>query len=566
MKLTIKTKLYLAFSAILAIMIVLSCYAGYMLKQIDRKTAEIAYNWLPSVSEAHRLNAKTEEFRLQQYYHIIAKDPEKKAQAERTIEKLSNAILASADEYEKLITNEQDRKLFLDGKAQWMNYIQISQKVIELSRQNKSEEAADLMTGEARQTFSIAVSALFKLVEFNEKNGRQASAESDVLYDQSIYTLIAGVIIAIVLSVIIIFFICRKINQSISELLQASQKMATGDFRVKLQPHSEDELGQLVQSNNAMIGKLSNLISKIQYTSNQVSESTEELNASADQSAQVTNQIAGAISSVATLADRQVSFVDSSLAIIAQISSNVEQVSSSAASSSSQAKLAVTTAKEGNKSVSAAVDQMAHIEKTVNSSADVVTKLGERSKEIGQIVDTISGIAGQTNLLALNAAIEAARAGEHGKGFAVVAEEVRKLAEQSQGASKQIATLINEIQSDTDKAVDAMKAGTKEVKIGTEVVSNVGQAFGTIVRLAEDVSGQVAEISTTIQDLTLGIHQIFTASQSIDDASKSVSAEAQTVSAATEEQSAVVEQIAASAVNLSKQVQELNNALLSIKV
>lgn len=566
MKLTIKTKLYLAFSTILTIMVVLSFYAGYMLKQIDQKTAEIAYNWLPSVSEAHRLNTKTEEFRLQQYYHLVTKDPAEKTKAERILQELNDSILASANEYEKIITNEQDRKLFLDGKSQWVNYVQISQKVTEFSRQNKTEEAANLMTNEAKKTFDTASSALIKLVEFNEQNGKEASAESDRLYDYSIYTLITGVMIAIIISAIIIFFICKNINRSISELLSASQKMADGDFRVKLQQQSEDELGQLVHSYNITIGKLSNLISKIQHTSNQVSESTEELNASADQSAQVTNQIAGAISSVATSADHQVSFVDSSLTIIDQISSKVEEVAASATSSSNQAALAVNTAKEGNKSVSAAVDQMAHIEKTVNSSADVVTKLGERSKEIGQIVDTISGIAGQTNLLALNAAIEAARAGEHGKGFAVVAEEVRKLAEQSQSASKQIATLINEIQSDTDKAVDAMKDGTKEVKIGTEVVSNVGQAFGTIVHLAEDVSLQVTGISTTIQDLTQSIQQIVTSSQSISAASKSVSSEAQTVSAATEEQSAVVEQIAASAVNLSKQMQELNNALRTIKV
>ena len=85
--------------------------------------------------------------------------------------------------------------------------------------------------------------------------------------------------------------------------------------------------------------------------------------------------------------------------------------------------------------------------------------LGDRSQEVGQIVDTISGIAGQTNLLALNAAIEAARAGEQGRGFAVVAEEVRKLAEQSQEAAKHIADLISHIQADTEDAVQAMQEG-----------------------------------------------------------------------------------------------------------
>ena len=165
---------------------------------------------------------------------------------------------------------------------------------------------------------------------------------------------------------------------------------------------------------------------------------------------------------------------------------------------------------------------------SVSSSAQVVAKLGERSKEIGQIVDAISGIAGQTNLLALNAAIEAARAGEQGRGFAVVAEEVRKLAEQSQEAAKQIANLISEIQTETDSAVVAMDDGTREVKIGTEVVNTAGQAFKEIVSLIAEVSSQIREISAAIQQMASGSQQIVASVRNIDSISKGTAGQTQT--------------------------------------
>lgn len=146
--------------------------------------------------------------------------------------------------------------------------------------------------------------------------------------------------------------------------------------------------------------------------------------------------------------------------------------------------------------------------------------MGERSKEIGQIVDTISGIAGQTNLLALNAAIEAARAGEQGRGFAVVAEEVRKLAEQSQEAAKKIAELIGEIQGDTDKAVIAMNEGTREVKTGAEVVNVAGAAFREIAEMVTQVSGQVKEISAALQQMASGSRQVASSVKKIDELSR----------------------------------------------
>ena len=191
----------------------------------------------------------------------------------------------------------------------------------------------------------------------------------------------------------------------------------------------------------------------------------------------------------------------------------------------------------------------------------MVAELGDRSKAIGQIVATISGIAGQTNLLALNAAIEAARAGEQGRGFAVVAEEVRKLAEQSQEATKQISALIGAIQSDTEQAVTAMDNGTREVKLGTEVVNAAGQAFQEIVGLVGQVSDQIKEVSATIEQMAIGSQQIVGSVNQIDLLAKEAAAQAQTVSAATEEQSASMEEIASSSQSLAQLAMELRDAV-----
>ena len=229
-------------------------------------------------------------------------------------------------------------------------------------------------------------------------------------------------------------------------------------------------------------------------------------------------------------------------------------------------KRAVDTARQGRDTIDGAVLQMKNIEKTVNHSADVVTKLGERSKEIGQIVDTISGIAGQTNLLALNAAIEAARAGEQGRGFAVVAEEVRKLAEQSQEAAKQIGELISGIQVDTEEAVVAMSDGTKEVRTGAEVVNKAGLAFGEIVKMVDEVNQQAGDMAKTMEELASGTQKIVGSVQEIDASSKNVAAEAQTVSAATEEQSAAMQEIASGSRSLANLAQHLQEASSKFKV
>ncbi len=365
----------------------------------------------------------------------------------------------------------------------------------------------------------------------------------------------------------ITFWISGFFTRPIVRINQIAKNIAAGMLS-ELEKNTSDksEIGQLDESIFIMNQNLRQLVQQVQSQSEQLAASSEQLTASAQQSAQAANQVADSITAVAKGADDQLTAVNDTSTVVEQLSASIQQVAANANEVAGNSAQVAEKANEGNESIDRAVSQMVSIEQTVTTSADVVTKLGERSKEIGQIVDTISGIAGQTNLLALNAAIEAARAGEQGRGFAVVAEEVRKLAEQSQEAAKQIASLISEIQVETDRAVVAMSDGTRETRLGAEVVNASGQAFREITSLVTTVSGQVKAISADIEQMAIDSQQIVNSVKKIDDVSKITAAESQTVSAATEEQSASLEEIASSSQSLASLAGDLQTAVAKFKV
>ncbi len=373
-------------------------------------------------------------------------------------------------------------------------------------------------------------------------------------------------IICIIIAMIIAMYLSEKLATPIIQIKDQLNQLASGNLGLpKLNINSKNELGDLAHACNKMIEDLKTLLHQIQKTVEQVAAASEELTASADQSAQVTVQVAQSIADVATSSNAQVESIDKSTKVIENITSEIHSVSIMANNSANYAQDAVTKAQNGNEFVNKAVIQMQQIQDTVTTSASVVSRLGDRSKEIGQIIETISAIAAQTNLLALNAAIEAARAGDHGRGFAVVAEEVRKLAEQSREAAGQIATLIGEIQAETNNAVISMNAGTEEVKVGTSAVSNAGSTFIEIVKLVEQVATQITNLSTTARDIANGTTTIVSSIQSIDTESQKVAEQTQAVSAATEEQSASMEQIASSSQSLANLAQELQDTAHKFK-
>ena len=468
---------------------------------------------------------------------------------------------------EKAHLDAKATELLAKVKAAQQNNRVARNQVLELATQNKNAEAYALYDNKLSPLTTEYTDNLRDLADYFSKLSEQANAENDIMFERATKMAVGSIMVAVLILGLIGWLITKSITKPLQVMVQECEGLAAGDFREGQQKLSRaDEIGQLADALTKMRSSMQTLLKKITESAEQVAASSEELTASAEQSAQATTQVAATISEVAQGAEEQVKAVHDTSAIVEQMSAGIQQVAANANEVSSVADKTTSAANQGGKAVDAAISQMVSIEQSVSNSARVVAKLGERSKEIGQIVDTISGIAGQTNLLALNAAIEAARAGEQGRGFAVVAEEVRKLAEQSQEAAKQIANLISEIQSETDNAVVAMSEGTREVKVGSEVVNTAGQAFKEIVTLIGEVSSQIREISAAIQQMASGSQQIVTSVRDIDRISKDAAGQTQTVSAATEEQSASMEEIAASSQALARMAEELQGAVRKFRV
>jgi methyl-accepting chemotaxis protein len=365
---------------------------------------------------------------------------------------------------------------------------------------------------------------------------------------------------------IVFYMLTRVISKPIPEIVEGMIRAESGDLKARLEIKTGDEFELLGDKFNSMIGNISGLIENIMNASEQIASSAEQLNSGAGESSRTTEQIAATIHMVATGTEDQAKSVEQTSLIIAEMSKGIQDVAGHASSVLMISKEASKVASNGAESIQNAVSQMQYINDTVNLTAESVKNLDEKSKRIGYIVDVITAIAKQTNLLALNAAIEAARAGEHGRGFAVVAEEVRKLAEQSGGAAKEIANLVLEIRERTEIAVREMENGIREVINGTRIVNEAGEAFDNIVESTNTVTDRIQEVSVAAEEMAAGAEESVAAMQNIASISEETAASAEQVAAAAQQQTATTEEVAASVSLMANLAENLKRMVTSFKV
>ena len=327
-------------------------------------------------------------------------------------------------------------------------------------------------------------------IGYSQERLKKSMLES--LYTVAISTLIAIGFLALIIVILTRILILNRVNKSV-EMLKNIAK-GDGDLTHRLTVDSGDELGEMALWFNTFIENIHKIISTMQSSVMSVSSSSNELAATADDMDKGTSDQAAQTESVATAMN--------------EMSQTIIGVAQNAGDAAEASQKASDTAAKGRSVVEQTVNGMQRISETVREASTIVGELGKGSSEIGEIITVIEEIADQTNLLALNAAIEAARAGEHGRGFAVVADEVRRLAERTVKATSEITSMIGTIQTNTERSISSMNAGSAEVETGVELAREAMGSLDSIVEASNQSRDMVHRIAAASEQQSVAAEDV----------------------------------------------------------
>ncbi|WP_439853579.1 methyl-accepting chemotaxis protein [Pseudomonas yamanorum] len=368
----------------------------------------------------------------------------------------------------------------------WAKYVTSSEQIISLIDAGHADQARTLLNSSNNELFRQSRELLKIIVDSNNRQIKEGSAEADALRSSALQWMIGGIVLAFIVAITIGLLITRLITQPLAQAVQSAQRVAQGNLTQAIITDRKDEAGQLLMALSDMQGGLKSTLLEISNASDQLASAAEELSAVTDESTRGLTRQNDEIQQAATAVN--------------QMTAAVDEVARNAVSTSEASRQANAEADDGRLQVDQAVSGMSSMVSEINDSTQAVVDLAVQVREIAKVVDVIRGIADQTNLLALNAAIEAARAGEQGRGFAVVADEVRALAHRTQSSTVDIENMIGTVQLGADGAVAAMNKSLTLANNTQTMAQNAGEALQRITHSVAKINERNLVIASASEE------------------------------------------------------------------
>ncbi|WP_338838834.1 methyl-accepting chemotaxis protein [Kurthia gibsonii] len=484
---------------------------------------------------------------------------EQKETIDKTLQDLHKAFNKKGDARDRIDSIDQF----------YNNYLTYSKRVIDVRKESGLDAAQRIVqigTGAKAMSYvDIHIDMMNKVLAKNTdaqiKKVEKSTEVSMIIF--FVLTLLS--IILVFMSGTAIFRTIKvnthKINRSLLDMASAG-----GDLTKRLEIKNDDEFGQISASTNTLIESIANLVRKVSALTENVSASGQQLTASAQENATTIQQIANSTAEIAESSEQTIRSMEQSSNKMSHLEETTLQLNDDAQDLRQTSATMREAAKEGQNKIQQSAKSMMEIEEVIANTNQTVTGLGESSEEITSIIGTITSIAEQTNLLALNAAIEAARAGEHGKGFAVVADEVRKLAEQSQRAASEVATIVHTIQDEISVMVKQNEAGVSKVIQGVEITNETIQTFDAITRETEKTIRIIENMVTRITETKNVSQDVMQSFIAVNSMAEHTAHQADQSAAAAEQGSASIQEIYASSEELSRQADSLRDLVQQFKI
>lgn len=551
------TGILVGYLVLIAFMIAVGGYNYRGMQQVMREYRAIVDHSHPyqmAIAEIHQ--ALTAQLSAQRTY-LLTGDEQYTLRAQLDSNNVKTALQKALD-----YAQESEEKNLLQQIASIHNSLVEQQNAVFATYAAGNKEVA-IQQGLAGVDDTMKrLTANFNVLEgINQKRVTDARQAAQAAAERTLHLMLLLVLVGTVIGVLVAVFLARRTVRPLRQLATVAAGIAGGDLRQEVKVRGRDEVAQLGTAFNNMVDNLRQIIIEVRASIAKVSEHAQQLTTSAEETTRATEQIASSVQEVAEGAEQQVREVADATSTVKQMAAAMEQVAESAQSVAASSQESARLAEEGSAAIQNVIRQNDVVRESMTNLAGLINELGQRSREIGQIVEVITSIADQTNLLALNAAIEAARAGEQGRGFAVVADEVRKLAEQSAQAAKQIAGLVDRTQSDTGKAIKTMEAGSSEVASGSKLLESARATLERIFAAVGKVAQEIQEVSAAAQEMAASSGRVVSATENVSRIAENTSAGTENIAAATEEQTATMEEISSSAQMLADMARKLEQAV-----